>query len=126
MSNSDVGCGLLAVGKALFASRQNHSHFSMEYRNFTNMLERYVEVLKELLRQREVANWMAEYRVKWSWVDHLLYSNASRSINSGGTVRKDDVAVIAQPPYIEATSRQYGGNSAANSDSVDIEAALSP
>jgi hypothetical protein len=120
----DAGFGLISIVRAIYSLRQNQHQYTPDYRHFTLMLDRYMEVLRDLQKQKEVANWIDDVREKWNWIDHLFSSNNSRSMSSESTRRNDERAIIVQPSYIEATSRQYEGNSAANSDSVDSDGAL--
>ena len=122
---TDIACGILPMVKTLYSIRQNPNHYATDFRNYNMILERYMEVVRDLQKQREVSNTLDEIRGKSNWVDQLLSSNPNRQISSvEGTRRRDERAVIAQPAYIEATSRHYDGNSAANSDSADSENVL--
>jgi hypothetical protein len=120
-AQADVGCGLLMMSKTLYSSRQNQSPYSIEYRDYTNMLERYIEIVKELQKQRAVSNWISEFRSKWNWIDVLLSSKTSRPFNSDITGRKNEGTDITQPSFVLDTTRQYDGHSAANSDSIDSD-----
>ncbi len=75
------GAGLLTAARVFHDSRQGQ-HFSSEL-HFA--FDRYVAVLKELLRVREVSAWMSENRSSWSWMErelrdhHVIHQNQARA-----------------------------------------------
>lgn len=66
--HAEHGAGLLVAARVFHDSRQGQ-HFSSEL-HFA--FDRYVAVLKELLRVEKVYVWMAENRSSWSWMEREL------------------------------------------------------
>ena len=75
MANSKTGCdqdiGLLLAAKVLAANRSGQAFSNdMQY-----TYDRYVELLKELMKMKPVAAWMFENRPLWSWMERDLTSS---------------------------------------------------
>ena len=87
MENSSSGMlneqdiGLLHAAKALAANRasQNYSN-DMQY-----AYERYVELLKDLMKLKPVVTWMSEHRSLWSWMERDLIAS-----DEGPSQRRSD------------------------------------
>lgn len=68
---TEQGLGLLVAAKAFAGSRNSQNYSTdMQY-----AYERYVEILKDLLKLRSVFLWMSEHRALWSWMERDLFSN---------------------------------------------------
>jgi len=66
----DEGLGLLGAAKVFAGSRSAHNYSAdMQY-----SYERYVEILKELLKLSPIYLWMSEHRALWSWMERDLFS----------------------------------------------------
>jgi hypothetical protein len=74
MENSSTGMldveniGLLQVAKALVTKRSSQSYSAdMQY-----TYERYIDLLKELMKLKRVNVWMSEHRQAWTWMERDL------------------------------------------------------
>lgn len=70
IAHGDHGVGLLMATKAVYSNRPAQ-HYSNEIQ-FS--FERYLEVIKELFKLKEVAHWMTNHRTLWSWLERDLIS----------------------------------------------------
>ncbi|KAI2507917.1 peptidase [Fragilaria crotonensis] len=65
---TDQDIGLLQASKALAVNRSSQAFSNdMQY-----TYDRYVELLKELMKMKPVAAWMSEHRSLWSWMERDL------------------------------------------------------
>ena len=71
--HTEGGSGLLNAAKDFSMSRSSQ-HYSADYHN-SGLFDRYLDALKELQKQREVAKWMSEHRSQWLWMEQWLRSD---------------------------------------------------
>lgn len=65
---TDQDIGLLQASKALAVNRSSQAFSNdMQY-----TYDRYVELLKELMKMKPVVDWMSEHRSLWSWMERDL------------------------------------------------------
>lgn len=68
---NDQDIGLLHSAKALAASRANQNYSNDVQYSY----ERYVEMLKDLMKLSPVETWMTEHRSLWSWMERDLVAS---------------------------------------------------
>jgi len=51
-------------------------HYNRDYQQ-TGILERYLEILRELQKQKEVSKWMSDHRNQWRWMEQWLQTDIS-------------------------------------------------
>jgi len=68
VAHADHGAGLLMATKAAYGNRSTDYHSTDYHFSF----ERYLEVIKDLLKLKEVALWMTNHRSLWSWLERDL------------------------------------------------------
>mmetsp|Transcript_24463 Transcript_24463/g.35514 ORF Transcript_24463/g.35514 Transcript_24463/m.35514 type:complete len:1442 (+) Transcript_24463:501-4826(+) len=87
-SHADAGVGLLPAAKELSMARSSQ-HYSADY-HYNSAFERYIEVIKELQKQREVNRWILENRAQCTWLEPWLRadSNSAQQQRSDLSVRR--------------------------------------
>jgi len=98
--NSEVGCGVLVVAKELSLSRSSQ-HYNSDYHHNSNLLERYIDTLKDLRKLQGISTWISENRLIWSWVEQYLQTDliqASHHEVRGDYHNRGDSGVVQLAP----------------------------
>ena len=85
--HAEVGVGLLIAAKECTTARPNQ-HYPVDF-HYSVAVERYINVVKELMKLKKVNEWMMNNRELWAWMEHWFRPEGSstqqvRSDLSGG------------------------------------------
>eukprot|EP00567_Pseudictyota_dubia_P007508 CAMPEP_0197442408 /NCGR_PEP_ID=MMETSP1175-20131217/8425_1 /TAXON_ID=1003142 /ORGANISM="Triceratium dubium, Strain CCMP147" /LENGTH=3192 /DNA_ID=CAMNT_0042972873 /DNA_START=42 /DNA_END=9620 /DNA_ORIENTATION=- len=80
-AHSDIGVGLLIASKDMVRHSQHFQH---------GALDRYVNTVKQLRRQREVKKWMSENESLWGWMDQWLRPDSGQHQMRGDYIGRHD------------------------------------
>eukprot|EP00594_Rhizosolenia_setigera_P017554 CAMPEP_0178974318 /NCGR_PEP_ID=MMETSP0789-20121207/22383_1 /TAXON_ID=3005 /ORGANISM="Rhizosolenia setigera, Strain CCMP 1694" /LENGTH=2735 /DNA_ID=CAMNT_0020662625 /DNA_START=1162 /DNA_END=9369 /DNA_ORIENTATION=- len=83
----DIGVGLLVAAKE-FSSTRLPQHYSVDF-HYSVAVERYIGVVKELLKVHKVDEWMSKNRELWEWMDHWFRPESMSHQRSDLSGRRD-------------------------------------
>lgn len=87
LPHAEAGVGLLIAAKECSTTRSNQ-HYPEDF-HYSVAVERYINVVKELMKLHKVGEWMGNNRELWAWMEHWFRPESSgpqqvRSDLSGG------------------------------------------
>lgn len=75
--HAELGVGLLIAAKECSTSRSNQ-HYPVDF-HYSVAVERYINVVKELMKIHKVNEWMGNNREMWAWMEHWFRPEGSGS-----------------------------------------------